>query len=71
MQRYSHVVSDAIGYRFYRCGAEYHFLMEPRTEVPIESIDALVGHVPALVPLAHRARLLTPVGSSCGDHAPR
>jgi AraC-like DNA-binding protein len=43
LQHYSHVVSDAVGYRFYRCGAEYHFYIEPRTEVPIESIDALVG----------------------------
>jgi AraC-like DNA-binding protein len=43
VQHYSHVVSDAVGYRFYRCGAEYHFYIEPRTEVPIESIDALVG----------------------------
>ena len=43
IQRYSHVVSDAVGYRFERCGAEYHFYMEPATEVPIESIDALVG----------------------------
>src|ERR1700733_3158346 len=43
VQHYSHVVSDAVGYRFYRCGAEYHFYIEPRIEVPIESIDALVG----------------------------
>jgi AraC-like DNA-binding protein len=43
VQRYSHVVSDAVGYRFYRRGAEYHFYIEPRTEVPIESVDALVG----------------------------
>jgi AraC-like DNA-binding protein len=43
VQHYSHVVSDAVGYRFHRCGAEYHFYIEPRTEVPIESIDALVG----------------------------
>jgi AraC-like DNA-binding protein len=41
--RYSHVVSDAVGYRFHRSGAEYHFYIEPRIEVPIESIDALVG----------------------------
>jgi AraC-like DNA-binding protein len=41
--RYSHVVSDAVEYRFVRSGAEYHFYMEPTTEVPIESIDALVG----------------------------
>jgi AraC-like DNA-binding protein len=43
VQQYAHVVSDAVGYRFYRCGAEYHFYIEPRTELPIESIDALVG----------------------------
>ncbi|MGH8217777.1 MAG: AraC family transcriptional regulator [Steroidobacteraceae bacterium] len=43
VQQYAHVVSDAVGYRFYRCGAEYHFYIEPRTEVPIEAIDALVG----------------------------
>ena len=43
VQQYAHVVSDAVEYRFHRCGAEYHFYIEPRTEVPIESIDALVG----------------------------
>jgi len=43
IQRYSHVVSDAVGYRFERRGEEYHFYMEPATEVPMESIDALVG----------------------------
>lgn len=43
LQHYAHVVSDAVGYRFYRSGAEYHFYIEPRTEVPIESIDTLVG----------------------------
>ena len=43
VQQYAHVVSDAVEYRFNRCGAEYHFYIEPRTEVPIESIDALVG----------------------------
>jgi AraC-like DNA-binding protein len=43
VQHYSHVVSDAVGYRFLRCGAEYHFYIEPRTEVPIESIDTVVG----------------------------
>jgi AraC-like DNA-binding protein len=43
VQQYARVVSDAVGYRFYRCGAEYQFYIEPRTEVPIEAIDALVG----------------------------
>jgi AraC-like DNA-binding protein len=40
---YSHVVSDAVGYRFFRVGAEYHFYIEPRIEIPIESVDTLVG----------------------------
>jgi AraC-like DNA-binding protein len=40
---YANVVSDAVGYRFCRCGEEYHLYIEPRTEVPIESIDVLVG----------------------------
>ena len=43
MQRFSHVVSDAVKYRFVRCGAEYHFIMDSAPEVPVESIDALVG----------------------------
>jgi AraC-like DNA-binding protein len=43
VQRYSHVVSDAMAYRFYPSGSEYHFLMEPLTEVRAESVDALVG----------------------------
>ncbi len=43
LQRYSGVVSDAVTYRFLRCGAEYHLYIEPVTEVPVESIDALVG----------------------------
>ncbi|MGA2779724.1 MAG: AraC family transcriptional regulator [Steroidobacteraceae bacterium] len=43
VQRFSHVVSDAVEYQFFRRGPEYHFIMEPATEVPIESIDALVG----------------------------
>jgi AraC-like DNA-binding protein len=32
-----------MAYRFYRSGSEYHFLMEPLTDVPVESVDALVG----------------------------
>ncbi|MGB9331558.1 MAG: AraC family transcriptional regulator ligand-binding domain-containing protein, partial [Steroidobacteraceae bacterium] len=43
VQRYSHVVSDAMAYRFYASGSEYHFVMEPLTEVRAESVDALVG----------------------------
>ena len=43
VQHYSQVVSDAVGNRLERCGAEYHFYIEPWTAVPIESFDALVG----------------------------
>jgi len=43
VQRFSHVVSDAVEYQFFRRGSEYHFILEPATEVPVESIDALVG----------------------------
>ena len=43
IQRFSHVVSDAVEYQFVRVGNEYHFIMEPATDVPVESIDALVG----------------------------
>jgi AraC-like DNA-binding protein len=43
VQRYSHVVSDAVEYQFSRRGGEYHLLILPTTDVPIESIDALVG----------------------------
>lgn len=42
-QRYCHVVSDAVEYGFSRRGAEYHFVIEPTTDVPDESIDCLVG----------------------------
>jgi AraC-like DNA-binding protein len=43
VQRYSHVVSDAVGYEFFRRGSEYHFILQPVVGVPVESIDALVG----------------------------
>jgi AraC-like DNA-binding protein len=43
VQRYCHLVSDAVEYRFYKCGSEYHFFIEPTTNVPIESVDALVA----------------------------
>ena len=43
VQRFSHVVTDAVDYQFFRRGPEYHLIFEPATEVPIESIDALVG----------------------------
>ena len=43
VQRFSHVVSDAVEYQFFCCGSEYHFILEPVTDVPVESIDALVG----------------------------
>jgi AraC-like DNA-binding protein len=43
VQRYCHVVSDAVEYRFVKVGAVYHFDILPSTDVPIESIDTLVG----------------------------
>lgn len=43
VQRFSHVVSDAVEYRFVRHGGEYHLLIEPQTAVAPESIDTLVG----------------------------
>jgi AraC-like DNA-binding protein len=43
VQRYSHVVSNAVEYQFFLRGAEYHFILNPTTDVPAESIDALVG----------------------------
>ena len=42
-QRYFRVVSDAVVFRFTRDADEYCFILEPTTEVPAESIDALVG----------------------------
>jgi len=41
--RYSRWVSDVVNYRFVRRGREYHFVMEPTTEVPDESVDCLVA----------------------------
>jgi AraC-like DNA-binding protein len=41
--RYCRVVSDAVEYEFSRRGAEYHFIIEPTTVVPDESVDCLVG----------------------------
>jgi hypothetical protein len=43
VQRYCHVASDAVEYEFYRCGSDYHFVIEPAACVPFESIDALVA----------------------------
>src|SRR5271155_5607829 len=43
VQRYSHVVSDAVEYRFSQRGAEYHFIIEPAADVPVDSTDALVS----------------------------
>lgn len=43
LQRYCHVVSDAVEYQFFKVGGEYHFIIEPVTHVPWESIDALVS----------------------------
>jgi len=43
VQRFSHVVSDAVDYRFVKRGREYHFLIEPNTQVAPEALDCLVG----------------------------
>ncbi len=43
LQRYCHVASDAVEYEFCKSGRDYHFVIEPATAVPYESIDALVG----------------------------
>jgi AraC-like DNA-binding protein len=43
VQRYCHVVSDAVDYQFYRRGSEYHFIIEPVAEVSPEAVDALVS----------------------------
>ena len=43
VQRYCHVVSDAVDYQFYRRGSEYHFIIEPAVKIAVEAIDALVS----------------------------
>jgi AraC-like DNA-binding protein len=43
VQRYCHVVSDAVDYQFFRQGAEYHFIIEPAVEISAVAIDALVS----------------------------
>ena len=43
VQRYCHVVSDAVDYQFFRRGAEYHFVIEPAVEISVQAIDALVS----------------------------
>lgn len=43
LQRFSHVVSDAVEYRFVRRANAYHLIIEPTVSVPAECVDALVG----------------------------
>jgi AraC-like DNA-binding protein len=43
VQRYCHVVSDAVDYQFFRRGTEYHFIIEPAVEITVQAIDALVS----------------------------
>jgi AraC-like DNA-binding protein len=43
VQRYCHVVSDAVDYQFFRRGSEYHFIIEPAVEIAVEAIDAMVS----------------------------
>jgi AraC-like DNA-binding protein len=44
VRRYCHVVSDAVDYQFFRRGSDYHFVIEPVVDVPVEAIDALVSN---------------------------
>jgi AraC-like DNA-binding protein len=41
--RYCHVGSDAVAYEFFRCGADYNFVIKPVADLPFEPIDALVA----------------------------
>jgi AraC-like DNA-binding protein len=43
LQRYCHIGSGVVDYQFFRCGAEYHCLIESTVKVSFESIDMLVG----------------------------
>jgi AraC-like DNA-binding protein len=43
VQRYCHVVSDAIEYEFWRCDSEYHLVIEPAVDIADEPVDALVA----------------------------
>jgi AraC-like DNA-binding protein len=43
LQRYCHVGSCVVEYKFFRCGPEYHCIIESNAELPYESIDALVS----------------------------
>jgi AraC-like DNA-binding protein len=43
VEHYSQVVSDAVACRLERCGAQYHFYLELKADLPIESIDPLIG----------------------------
>jgi len=43
VQRYCHVVSDAVEYEFWCSDSEYHFVIEPTVEVADEPVDALVA----------------------------
>src|ERR1700761_2942924 len=42
LQRYCHVGSCVVEYEFLRVGSEYHCIIEPKADLPFESIDALV-----------------------------
>jgi AraC-like DNA-binding protein len=43
LQRYCHVGSCVVEYDFFRCGSEYHCVIDTTAAVPLESIDALVS----------------------------
>jgi AraC-like DNA-binding protein len=42
-QRYRHLGTDAVEYRFQQVGSEYHMIVDPVADLPDETIDAIVG----------------------------
>ena len=42
-QRYCHLATDAVEYRFHKSGNEYQLVVDPIEELPYETIDAIVG----------------------------
>ncbi|HEY2682033.1 MAG TPA: AraC family transcriptional regulator [Steroidobacteraceae bacterium] len=43
IQRYCHLATDAVEYRFQRSGDEYQLEVDPIAELPHETVDAIVG----------------------------
>ena len=61
VQRYCHVVSDAVDYRFFRRGTEYHFIIEPAVEISPPRDRCVGKHLPADVPILDRKSLFAAV----------